>query len=106
MTREEFKVIVKAMMAAYSQSCPVKSQDVFDMWYTMLKDMDYRTVSERLKKHIQVNKFAPTIAELRGVDEERKGSFYRMSHRQYNMDELEKRLLESSCIGERKAVQG
>lgn len=108
MTREEFKVIVKAMMAAYPQSCPVKTQDVFDMWYTMLKDMDYRTVSERLKKHIKTCKYAPSISELRGMDGEKRNSFNNFQRRHYDMERLERSLLESgqNRIGICKQIGG
>ena len=64
MTRDEFKIIVKAIKGAYAR-CPITTQHIFDEWYTMLGDMDYMTVSRNLKKHIRTNKFAPTIAELR-----------------------------------------
>lgn len=75
MTREEFKMIVKAMMAAYPQNCPVKTQDVFELWYSMLKDLMYGTVSARLKTHIKTCKYAPSISELRGMDGEKRNSF-------------------------------
>ena len=66
MTREEFKNIVKAIRAAYTNT-PIDSQAVFDLWYEMLKDASYEDVSRTLENHIKANKFAPTIAELRAV---------------------------------------
>lgn len=90
MTREEFKNIVKAIRGAYPNS-PINSQQVFDLWYEMLKDTDYVSVSENLKKHIRSNKFAPTVAELRGVIDSK--DFNNFKRRQYNMDALEQQLL-------------
>lgn len=95
MTREEFKVIVKAMMAAYPQNCPVKTQDVFELWYSMLKDLTYKAVSTRLKNHIKTCKYAPSISELRGMSGEKINSFNNFHRRQYDMDQLERSLLES-----------
>ena len=94
-TREEFKVIVKAMMAAYPQNCPVKTQDVFELWYSMLKDLTYGMVSTRLKKHIKTCKYAPSISELRGMSGEKINSFNNFHRRQYDMEQLERSLLES-----------
>ena len=68
MTREEFKNIVKAIRAAYTNT-PIDSQAVFDLWYEMLKDASYEDVSRTLENHIKANKFAPTIAELRAGTE-------------------------------------
>ena len=95
MTREEFKMIVKAMMAAYPQKCPVKTQDVFELWYSMLKDLMYGTVSARLKTHIKTCKYAPSISELRGMDGEKRNSFNNFHRRHYDMEQLERSLLES-----------
>lgn len=93
MTREEFKNIVKGIRAAYTTS-PIITQEIFDLWYTMLKDMEYAEVSRNLEKHIKTNKFAPSISELRGATPSR--DFNNFHRRQYDMDELERRLLESN----------
>lgn len=89
MTRDEFKIIVKAIKGAYAR-CPITTQQIFDEWYMMLGDMDYMTVSRNLKKHIRTNKFAPTIAELR--NEMPKG-FSNFTGRSYDMRKLELALL-------------
>ena len=89
MTRVEFKNIVKAMRGAYV-NCPITTQQVFDEWFMLLKDMDYRTVSNNLQSHIKKSKYVPTIAELRGL--ELKG-FNNFVGRNYDMDKLELALL-------------
>lgn len=93
MVREEFKNIVKAIRAAYT-SCPITSQEVFDMWYEMLNDCEYADVSMALKKHMKSNKFPPTIAELRGSTE-KKNKFNNFLPRGYDMEKLESALLEA-----------
>ena len=92
MTREEFKNIVKAVRGTFPNS-PISTQQIFDLWYEMLKDMDYVTVSENLKNHISGSKFAPTVAELRGVVDTK--DFNNFQRRRYNMDKLEQQLLEA-----------
>lgn len=92
MTREEFKNIVKAIRAAYVNS-PIVTQEIFDLWYTMLKDKEYAEVSHNLERHIKTNKFAPSISELRGdVQIQRNGNF---RGRLYDMDKMERELLEA-----------
>lgn len=89
MTRDEFKNIVKAIRGAYT-NCAITTQQVFDEWYALLGDMDYMIVSQNLQQHIKTNKFAPTIAELRGAD---KRGFNNFVGRNYDMPKLERALL-------------
>ena len=89
MTRDEFKIIVKAIKGAYAR-CPITTQQIFDEWYMLLGDMDYLTVSRNLQRHIRTNKFAPTIAELRN---EMPNGFRNFTGRNYDMRKLERALL-------------
>lgn len=91
MVRDEFKNIVKAIRAVYTNS-PITTQEVFDLWFEMLKDCDYADVSMALKKHMKTNRFPPTIAELRG-NSEKKNKFNNFLPRGYDMDKLERALL-------------
>lgn len=90
MTREEFKSIVKAMRVTYPNT-PITTQQVFDLWYGLLRDMDYKAVSDNLLQHIRTNKFAPTVAELRGAVDTK--DFNNFQRRRYDMDKLEAALL-------------
>lgn len=65
MTREEFKVLTKGMKAVYTQPTFIPDADAFNVWYELLKDLDYMQVSVAIKKHMQSCKFPPTIADLR-----------------------------------------
>lgn len=89
MTREEYRTLVKAMRGAYI-NCQITTQEIFDEWYALLKDIDYKTASRNLENHIKNNKFPPTIAELRGTD---KKSFGNFPEREYKMEQLELALL-------------
>lgn len=63
MTRDEMKILAKAMKAVYPQMMP--DRDAFDVWYELLKDLDYRQASAALQRHMQTSKFPPTIADIR-----------------------------------------
>lgn len=63
MTRDEMKILAKAMKAVYPQMMP--DRDAFDVWYELLKDLDYRQASAALQRHMQTSKYPPTIADIR-----------------------------------------
>lgn len=90
MTKEEFGMIVIAIRSAYSKMSFLENTSDKKLWYEMLKDVDYRTVSKNLEKHVRENKFPPTIAELRGAG---KKSFGNFPERAYNMEQMELALL-------------
>lgn len=63
MTRDEMKILAKAMKAVYPQMMP--DRDAFDVWYELLKDLDYRQASAAIQRHMQTSKYPPTIADIR-----------------------------------------
>ena len=65
MTREQFKVLVKAMKAAYTNPGFIPDQDAFDVWYSMLKDLDYSIASRAVQMHLQTEESPPTVAGIR-----------------------------------------
>lgn len=65
MTREQFKVLVKAMKAAYTNPGFIPDQDAFDVWYSMLKDLDYAIASRAVQMHLQMEESPPTVAGIR-----------------------------------------
>lgn len=65
MEREEFKVLVKGMKAVYADAKFITDKDAFDVWYGLLKDLDYSKVSAAIQKHMMTSKFPPTIADIR-----------------------------------------
>lgn len=90
MTKEEFGMIVIAIRSAYNKVSFLENTSDKKLWYEMLKDVDYRTASKNLERHVRENKFPPTIAELRGTG---KKSFGNFQEREYNMEQLELALL-------------
>lgn len=65
MTRDEFKILVKAMKAVYTHPSFIPDQHAFDIWYEMLKDIDYKTASFAVKKYMQSEEREPSVASIR-----------------------------------------
>ena len=65
MTKDQFKVLVKAMKAVYTNPGFIPDQDAFDVWYSMLKDLDYPVASRAVQMHMQTEETPPTVASIR-----------------------------------------
>ena len=65
MTKDQFKVFVKAMKAVYTNPGFIPDQDAFDVWYSMLKDLDYTIASRAVQMHLQTEESLPTVAGIR-----------------------------------------
>ena len=62
---EEFKNIVMAIKEAYPNSNSMTTEEGINLWYEMLKDLEYDMVTKAVFKHMQGSRFAPSIAEIR-----------------------------------------
>jgi hypothetical protein len=65
MERDEFKIIVKGLKAVYTYTTFLPDKDAFDVWYGLLKDLDYKTTAAAVQKYMQTQKTPPTIADIR-----------------------------------------
>lgn len=65
MTRDEFKILAKAMKAVYPQETFLPDQDAFNVWYSLLKDLPYKQASLAVEKYMVMEHFPPTIADIR-----------------------------------------
>lgn len=65
MTREEFGIIVKALKAVYSTPTFIPDQDAFNVWYELLKDIDYQTATKAVQSYMTTENKLPTIADIR-----------------------------------------
>lgn len=90
MTKAEFGIVIKSIRSAYNRPEFLESGNDKNLWYEMLKDVEYTDCVRRLKEHIQKNKFLPTIAEIRGPEKKGVGNF---GERNYDMIKLEQALL-------------
>jgi hypothetical protein len=65
MQRDEFKILVKAMKAVYSDPKFIPDADAFSVWFEFFKDDDYMVVQAAIQKYIANNTFQPTVADIR-----------------------------------------
>ncbi len=65
MTKDQFKVLVKAMKAVYADKNFLPDYDAMNVWYTLLCDLDYEIVSKAIQKHMMSSSFLPTVADIR-----------------------------------------
>lgn len=75
MNRAEFSVLLKGIKAVYADPKLLADDDARDVWFEMLKDLPYEQVSRALKRHMQSNRFPPTIADLRTQTEEGEAAY-------------------------------
>lgn len=68
MTRDEVKIILKAIVSSYPNYKPSNLSDTVDVWTAMLTDYDYPTISKALQKYIlsDTSGFAPSIGQIIG----------------------------------------
>lgn len=65
MTREEFGALVKIMKSVYTDTKFIPDEYAFNVWYSLLKDIDYNVAGAALQKHMSLSRYPPTIADLR-----------------------------------------
>lgn len=64
-TREDFSKIIKAINAVYKDTVADKSS--FDVWYALLKDIDYKSLECGTLRYLQTNHFPPTPSDIRNM---------------------------------------
>lgn len=67
MEKDEFKVFVKCMNSLFStnEKPLIGDQYKFDLWFSMLKDLEYKKACDALKNYAMLNRFPPTVADIR-----------------------------------------
>ena len=65
MTIDEFRILAKGMKAVYPQPNFLPDMDAVNVWYELLKDIDYQVANMAIQMHAQSSKFPPTVAEIR-----------------------------------------
>ena len=63
MSREEFALIVAGIKSVYPGS--ISNQDAFNVWYELLKDMDYPVVNMAAQAYMMYEHFPPVPADIR-----------------------------------------
>lgn len=65
MNFKEFGKLADAIKTYFPRDDMLPTDTAMELWYDMLKDMDYQSAYIGLKNHVATSKFAPTIADIR-----------------------------------------
>lgn len=65
MKLDEFIVLAKSIKTCYPNSKLLETKESIEIWYSLLSDLEYETASLAVKKYMMLNKFPPTIADIR-----------------------------------------
>lgn len=65
MTVKEFAKLADAIKTYFPRDNMLPTDTAMELWYDMLKDMDYKDAYIGLKNHVATSRFAPTIADIR-----------------------------------------
>ena len=65
MTKTEFAKITAAINTYYPKDKPFPNAASMQLWYEEFKDLPYEAVAMALRRHVNVSKWCPTIAELK-----------------------------------------
>ena len=65
MTFKEFGQLADAIKTYFPRDNVLPTRESMELWYDMLKDLDYKYAYLGLKMHVASCKFAPTIADIR-----------------------------------------
>lgn len=67
MTEREFSILVKGMKSIYSSPSFIADKNAFDVWFSLLKDLEYMDCSRAIQKHMQTSEYQPTVATIRKI---------------------------------------
>ena len=65
MNEKEFVIIANALKSVYTQNNFLADNNAMDIWFSLLKDLDYKAVQAAVQTHIMTDSFPPTIASIR-----------------------------------------
>ena len=65
MTKQEFGIFASALRTFYPKEQILPNQQAMELWYNQLKDIPYEVAEASLNAYVSVNKWSPSIAEIR-----------------------------------------
>lgn len=65
MEKKEFAVFVSALRTYYPKENILPNQQAMELWYAQLADIPYKVAEVSLQKWVSLNKWSPSIAEIR-----------------------------------------
>ena len=67
MTKTEFAKFAMAMRSCYPKENLLPSDEAMDIWFQMLADIPYQVASAGLQQWVQINRWSPSIADIRAM---------------------------------------
>lgn len=64
MNKDEYKIIIKALKAVYADPKFIADQYAFDVWYSIIGELDYRTAELAVKRYMATQTRVPTPADI------------------------------------------
>lgn len=65
MNKKEFSIFASALRTYYPKEKLLPNEQAMELWYNQLKDIPYNVVSATLEKWVAIEKWSPSIADLR-----------------------------------------
>lgn len=65
MTFKEFGQLADAIKTYFPKDNMLPTAESMELWFDMLKDLDYQSAVYGLKKYVSLNKFPPAISDIR-----------------------------------------
>lgn len=65
MTFKEFGMLADAIKTYFPKDNMLPTAEAMELWFDMLKDLDYQSAAYGLKKYVSLNKFPPAISDIR-----------------------------------------
>lgn len=65
MTIKEFAKLADAIKTYFPRDNMLPTEESMELWFDMLKDLDYQFAVYGLKKYVSLNKFPPAISDIR-----------------------------------------
>ena len=66
MNKMEFATLAMALKTYYPKEDLLPNEQAMNLWFNQLQDLDYQLAETALNKWVAVNRWSPTIADIRG----------------------------------------
>lgn len=70
MDKKEFSTFAMALKTYYPKEQILPNQQAMELWYRELQDIPYAVAEAGLRKWVSINKWSPTIADIREMTSE------------------------------------
>lgn len=67
MTKDEFKILAKGLKAVYTYPSFLPDADSLEIWFQLLKDLDYKVCNVAIQKYMMTETRIPTPADIRNL---------------------------------------